>query len=373
MEPAVSVATGEPATTGEPESEPAASAVRSTFRSSSSSSSQALPEMPQSASKQQRRQHRTPMTREMNSASVAMGETPPPPAARPFPALRRQHVITAATADLWPEVATAWPRQEPADSQPAWGSFWRPAPLPPPVERAKPALAKIETLVPLLDRIQKLEGERQRLRQACPYCQEGGRGELCTAHQEQHRLLDMCPHCETGGLGPLCSTHQEELRLSTVCPRCDPHGRGGLCVVHHPNTALLAATTSGDFSLMMHAMNTQGADANAADEYGVSVLYRASGANQQGGVAMLLQAGANVNLTTQFGESALMRAAANGHLEVCQQLLTAGADPTIKARGGYDAHWYSQEFPQCQQLIKKAVREFVRDRERATASPPRAH
>jgi ankyrin repeat protein len=76
-----------------------------------------------------------------------------------------------------------------------------------------------------------------------------------------------------------------------------------------------------------------GADATAANRYGVRPLTLAATNGSDAAIAMLLKAGADPNTATDAGEPALMTAARTGRVEAVRRLVTAGAD--VNAREGW--------------------------------------
>ena len=70
-----------------------------------------------------------------------------------------------------------------------------------------------------------------------------------------------------------------------------------------------------------------GADANAANRYGITPLWLAATNGSASEARMLVKAGASVKTTLPRGETALMAAARTGEPETIKVLLEAGADP----------------------------------------------
>ena len=81
-----------------------------------------------------------------------------------------------------------------------------------------------------------------------------------------------------------------------------------------------------------------GADASAADRYGVTPLYLAAENGNAAVIAALLDAGADVNAVAPTGETALMTATRTGLIDAVALLLDRGAavdarDPRVRADG----------------------------------------
>lgn len=83
-----------------------------------------------------------------------------------------------------------------------------------------------------------------------------------------------------------------------------------------------------------------GADVNAKDEFGVTLLMQASIAPGHGSVDVvkkLISAGADVNAKDDKGWTALMRASLMGHTDIVQELIAHGADANAKNMIGWTA------------------------------------
>ncbi|MGB8517729.1 MAG: ankyrin repeat domain-containing protein [Gallionella sp.] len=93
---------------------------------------------------------------------------------------------------------------------------------------------------------------------------------------------------------------------------------------------LIAAVQAAD-NAMVQKMLAGGADANARDESGATLLMQAAFAGNLSMVQALLAAGAEVNASDERGWTALTKSVYNaelkrGHAEVAQVLIDAGAD-----------------------------------------------
>ncbi|MDF2626547.1 MAG: palmitoyltransferase Hip14 isoform [Symbiobacteriaceae bacterium] len=99
----------------------------------------------------------------------------------------------------------------------------------------------------------------------------------------------------------------------------------------------------------VQAALVKGADPNARDSYGITMLFHATGQGRAPIVQLLICAGADVNArhgTT--GETALHHASAFGMLAIVGALLAAGADPDIGDNEGFTplhraAHFHRTE------------------------------
>ncbi|MEM3400080.1 MAG: ankyrin repeat domain-containing protein [Candidatus Micrarchaeia archaeon] len=78
----------------------------------------------------------------------------------------------------------------------------------------------------------------------------------------------------------------------------------------------------------------KGADPNARDEYGNTVLYWAAIKGNVEIVRMLIEAGVDVNARGECERTALHLAAKNGHAEVVRMLVEAGANPMVRDGDG---------------------------------------
>ena len=88
-----------------------------------------------------------------------------------------------------------------------------------------------------------------------------------------------------------------------------------------------------------------GANANLANEYGVTPLWEACNNASAAMVEKLLKAGANPNAILRAGETALMRCARTGNPDAVKSLLAAGADVNAKepTRGQTSLMWALEE------------------------------
>ncbi len=80
----------------------------------------------------------------------------------------------------------------------------------------------------------------------------------------------------------------------------------------------------------------RGADADARDFAGRTLLMRASAAGNRAAVGLLLGS-ADVNARDRQGRTALMRASRGGYAEVVELLLAHGADPLVRSDQGLTA------------------------------------
>ena len=124
------------------------------------------------------------------------------------------------------------------------------------------------------------------------------------------------------------------------------------------NVQLIKAAEKGKLENIQDALN-DGADVNAKDTFGWTVLMRASYGGYTRGryaevVKLILDKGANVNINTDEGITALMAASSGGYskkdifgkaltasesvcIEVVKLLLVKGADINVKNRKGETA------------------------------------
>jgi len=109
-----------------------------------------------------------------------------------------------------------------------------------------------------------------------------------------------------------------------------------------PNLVDIAETATAD---QVRQAVQAGADANALDSVGRSVLMLAAAYNPDPAViTALVKSGAKVNFRGSGGWTALMMAAyANPNPAVVDALLAAGASGKLKSAAGYTAFSYAQE------------------------------
>ena len=96
---------------------------------------------------------------------------------------------------------------------------------------------------------------------------------------------------------------------------------------------VLRSVLAGDTPALAEAL-AGGADADAADAWGVTALAHAAGRGDLEAVRVLLDKGAAADRPNRFGNTALMAAAAGGRDAVVDALLVAGADPAARNKWG---------------------------------------
>jgi hypothetical protein len=99
-----------------------------------------------------------------------------------------------------------------------------------------------------------------------------------------------------------------------------------------PRAALGEAARAGD-AARVKALVAGGADVNARDAQGRTVLLQAVEAGSAPSVAVLVAAGADVDAADNNGLTALIEATRLGHEDVVASLLDAGADASLRHRG----------------------------------------
>lgn len=102
-------------------------------------------------------------------------------------------------------------------------------------------------------------------------------------------------------------------------------------------TVLHWAAPARDNSEMVKLLIAKGADVNAKDNEGETALMIASSQSNPGIVTALLEAGAEVNAQNKVGGTALMAAAFRANLEEIKILLLNNADRKIKDKKGRTA------------------------------------
>jgi len=115
-----------------------------------------------------------------------------------------------------------------------------------------------------------------------------------------------------------------------------------------------------------------GADVNAKDKYGRTVLMEGSGDRRI--IALLIKSGVNINAVNYKGETALMQVVNRGDYEAVELLVQAGADIDIRDKEGKTALMYAaQRRPRerdvkiASYLIESGADINIRDNKRETA------
>ena len=88
---------------------------------------------------------------------------------------------------------------------------------------------------------------------------------------------------------------------------------------------LIHAAQTGDAETIK-ALIAAGADVNARDDDGKTLLFKAAGWDKRTAVNVLIELGANLNARDNVGETPLIDAAFKGRAEVAKALIAAGAD-----------------------------------------------
>jgi ankyrin repeat protein len=107
------------------------------------------------------------------------------------------------------------------------------------------------------------------------------------------------------------------------------------------NVQLVQAAEIGNLTDVQNALN-DGADVNAKNDLGLTVLMRASYGGYTNGsyaeiVKLLLAKGADVNIKTKEGITALTEALSGGNAEIVKLLLAKGADINVRNSKGETA------------------------------------
>lgn len=123
-------------------------------------------------------------------------------------------------------------------------------------------------------------------------------------------------------------------------------------------TALSLACTNGN-AAMIEALLDAGADANATLPGGETALMTASRTGNVDAVKVLLKRGADVHAKENHrGQTALMWAAADGHVGAVETLIAAGADPKERLNSGYTPFLFAVregQIPVAKALVKAGV------------------
>ncbi len=120
------------------------------------------------------------------------------------------------------------------------------------------------------------------------------------------------------------------------------------------------------------ALLARGADVNAKDSRGVTALMSAASHGHTEIVKALLDKGADVNAKDKKGRTALMEAAVNGYTGIVQALLAKSADIDAKDDDGKDAVEYARRFGHVG-IINILLEEDVRRKAAAKVVPVAQH
>ncbi len=125
-------------------------------------------------------------------------------------------------------------------------------------------------------------------------------------------------------------------------------------------SALGWAAGDGKFELTQ-LLIARGAKLDAANESGLTPLIFAAMNKQADTAQALIEAGANVNAagkgTWYGGVTALMYMASNRDAEMVALLIAAGASPHVSDRHRRNADYYSQRFPEIQEILRMTPKE----------------
>ncbi|MCW3097722.1 MAG: ankyrin repeat-containing protein [Chthonomonadaceae bacterium] len=94
---------------------------------------------------------------------------------------------------------------------------------------------------------------------------------------------------------------------------------------------------------LLRMLILKGADVNARDAFGNSILSYAVIHGRKDAVRLLLAHGANVDSQTRIGYTALIIAVGYGSLALVHLLLAAGADPALRTRNGHSALFFARK------------------------------
>ncbi|MDX1672657.1 MAG: ankyrin repeat domain-containing protein [Balneolaceae bacterium] len=110
------------------------------------------------------------------------------------------------------------------------------------------------------------------------------------------------------------------------------------------------------------ALIEDGADINATDDVGNTVLFHAAKVGDRLVMEVLLKNEAKVNVQNSTGTTPLMIAAKYGHPHVVKQLLKHGADPMIKNNNGVLASRFASAYEHwdTQNILEDAERDYGR-------------
>ena len=121
------------------------------------------------------------------------------------------------------------------------------------------------------------------------------------------------------------------------------------------NRDLIIAAGNGETNAVQTLLN-KGADVNAQDEFGLTVLMFAAKSGNTTIVKLLLAKGASVNTKSKLlGYTALMNAAGFGNVEMVQALLDKGAEVNMRNNDGTTALTFANESKKSEivKLLKK--------------------
>ena len=101
--------------------------------------------------------------------------------------------------------------------------------------------------------------------------------------------------------------------------------------------ALRVGLSTAPLFLLAGLLIDRGANPDARDALGMTLLMDAASHDRREIVKLLLTKGADANAQTPKGATALMGAAFNGHLETVRLLVESGADVGLKSNNGLTA------------------------------------
>ena len=102
------------------------------------------------------------------------------------------------------------------------------------------------------------------------------------------------------------------------------------------NTVLISAISNSRFDIA-ELLIKRGANVNVAGTHGYTALIHAAARNRIDIVKLLMNNGANIDIATNDGYTALILAASNGHIDIAQFLINNGANIDIATNDGYTA------------------------------------
>lgn len=127
------------------------------------------------------------------------------------------------------------------------------------------------------------------------------------------------------GILTACSSISDNEKDLSI--RLEEKGEGNL------NHSLFSAVAEGDIEAMLELLEA-GADINATDTNGNTVVMTATQKNNVDTVKILIEQGADINIRNDNQDNVLLYSGAEGLLEIVQLAIEAGADTTLTNRFG---------------------------------------
>lgn len=128
-----------------------------------------------------------------------------------------------------------------------------------------------------------------------------------------------------------------------------------------PTLESLVAAIEAHDEAELRALIAQGANVNAANDFGTTPLLTAAQANNADAIAILVKAGAKLERKDSMGTTALIQAAASGSSDALRALIAAGANVNAKQDTGATAIVFAESVEIAQLLINAGANLKAKD------------